>query len=212
MEFPSGEKPLETKSDTVTLFVRSSAIVIFAADRQNRRCDMRLAFAGAALFAISVSAAAASPTRDIEKSWGKPGVSPGEYHLDASICASEAMAMDISQTAPAKRLAKASRELDTIYETASMYNPGAAGISFGNPYHQVPSVLQAYRVDESFKEIRKWQIAVLEGCLKGLGYRQFALTEDQRRRLKKLPLRTDRRRAYLHSLARDPLVLSRQGV
>lgn len=173
---------------------------------------MRIAFAGAALVAISVSATAASPTRDIEKSWGKPGVSMAEYRLDASICASEAMAMDISQTEPARRLVKASRKLDTIYESASMYNPGAAGIMFGNPYHEVPSVLRAYRVGEGFEQIRSWQIAVLEGCLRGLGYRPFALTEDQRRQLRKLPLRTDRRHAYLHSLASDPTVLSRQAL
>ena len=172
---------------------------------------MRLAFAGTGFLAIAATAAAASPVRDIESSWGKANVSLAEYRQDAGICAAGAIATDISGTEAAQRLAKASQRLDRIYDSASMYNPGAAGISFGNPYHEVPSVLRAYRVEENFEQIRQWQVAVLEGCLEGLGYRKFALTADQRARLKKLPLRSERRRAYLHSLASDPEVLSRQA-
>jgi len=171
---------------------------------------MRLVVAGAAL--LIAAAPAHCKTRDIETSWGKPGVSFAEYHQDASLCAAGAVSMDVSGTAPAQRLVKASQRLDTIYETASMYNPGAAGLFFGNPYHEVPSVLKAYQVEQSMRQIHAWQVAVLEGCLRGLGYRKFALTPSQRSMLKRLPLRSEKRRAFLHGLASNPAVLASQAI
>jgi hypothetical protein len=51
----------------------------------------------------------------------------------------------------------------------------------------------------------------VERCLSERGYRKFKLTSDQRHRLSKLPIGSDARHAYLHSLASDPEVLTRQA-
>ena len=49
-------------------------------------------------------------------------------------------------------------------------------------------------------------------CLRERGYRQFRLTDDQRRQLRRLRHGTDERRAFLHSLASNPRVLEAQGL
>jgi hypothetical protein len=51
----------------------------------------------------------------------------------------------------------------------------------------------------------------LEHCLKDRGYRKFKLTSGQRHRLSKLPLGSDARHAYLHSLASNAQVLETQA-
>ena len=53
--------------------------------------------------------------------------------------------------------------------------------------------------------------SALERCLREHGYRKFKLTSEQRHRLSKLRVGSDARHAYLHSLASDPEVLTRQA-
>ena len=53
--------------------------------------------------------------------------------------------------------------------------------------------------------------SALEHCLKARGYRKFKLTSAQRHALAKLPVGSDARHAYLHSLASNARVLETQA-
>lgn len=174
---------------------------------------MRVLSVCAATLAMAAATGAGAASRDIATSWGKPGVSLYDYHVDASICANEAVSTDISSTPAARRLVKASRALDNAYSAGWMVAATSYGSQVsGGVGRSTQSIHDAFRVDQSLDQIRDIQVQVLNGCLKGLGYRQFALTAEQRARLKKLALKSAKRRAYLHSLASDPAVLSRQGL
>lgn len=165
------------------------------------------------LAAALAGAGAEARTRDIEASWGKPGVSMTDYRLDAGVCAAKAISVDVADTSAARQLVKASRALDNAYSTAWMYNPPAAGgIWFGSPWQEVRRIQDTFAVDESLDEIRALQLAALRSCLTQRGYRQFALTPEQRQRLKRLALGSEKRRAYLHGLASDPQILAGQGI
>lgn len=169
--------------------------------------------AGIALVTASATANAAS--RDIQTSWGKPGVSFAEYRTDANICAAGAMQIDISGTDAARRAVDASRKLDTLYGMGSSYGfsvwPGGGFIG-GPNVNAIEHLRNSYRVKETLAEIKDWQLQVLHGCLRGLGYRQFALTPEQRAALRRLPLRSERRQSFLHGLGSSPAVLSRQAI
>ena len=163
--------------------------------------------------AALAATAAEARTRDIATSWGKPGVEMTQYRLDAGVCAAHATNTDLRGTPQAQTLVKASRLLDNAYETASMYNPPAAGgILMGTPWVEVARIHRSLRVGQTLGEVRANLTEVLHGCLEERGYRRFALTDQQRKRVKKLGLGSKKRRAYLHSLARDPEVLARQGL
>ena len=58
---------------------------------------MRVLSICAATLAIAASTSAGAASRDIETSWGKPGVSLHDYQLDASICANEALKLDVAE-------------------------------------------------------------------------------------------------------------------
>lgn len=166
-----------------------------------------------ALAAAAAGAATAQTHRDIETSWGKAGVSLTQYRLDAGVCAAEAISLDVSATPAAKRMVLASRALDTAYSTAWMYNPSAAGGNYlGNPWHEVARVRGMYRVEENFEQVRGLQLTALADCLSGRGYRRFRLTDEQRRQVRRLPMGSQRRRAFLHGLASDADVLARQAL
>jgi hypothetical protein len=174
---------------------------------------MRVLSVCAAALAIAAATSAGAASRDIESSWGKPGVSLYDYHADASICADAALKLDVAPHPATKRLIKASRVLDAAYGSVWMSSPAANGSQlFGSAGADTKSVRDAFRVDQSLDQIRDMQLQVLHGCLKGLGYKQFTLTGEQRARLKKLAQRSQQRRAYLHSLASDPAILARQGL
>ena len=163
--------------------------------------------------AAAGATAAQARTRDIETSWGKPGVSMTQYRLDAGVCAAKAMTLDISNTNAAQQLVKASDALDRAYSHYSLYLPSAnGGIMAGNPWNEVARVRDMYAVDDTLEQVRAIQYQALNDCLTERGYRQFRLTEEQRRLVKKLRLGSDKRRAFLHMLASNPEVLTRQPI
>ena len=156
---------------------------------------MRVSFAIAALLATIASGANAG-SRDIETSWGKAGVSLTQYRLDAGVCAARAISLDLTGTPEAEQMVKASRALDTAYSTAWMYHmPASGGMVFGSPSAEVQRVRDTSAVDATLEEIRQKQVSVLHDCLKERGYRQFVLTPDQRARLKRLSLGSEKRRS-----------------
>ncbi len=175
---------------------------------------MRVALVFTAVAGLAAAGTANAASRDIETTWAKPGVSFQEYRTDANICAAGAMQIDISGTDAAKRAVDASRKLDTLYGMGSSYGfsvwPGGGFVGGGPNVNAIEHMRKGYRVQETLAEIKDWQLQVLHGCLRGLGYRQIALTEEQRARLKRLPLRSQRRAVFLHSLASNPGVVSQQ--
>lgn len=176
---------------------------------------MRLGAMCAIVALVAASGAAEAASRDIQTSWGKPGVSFAEYRTDANICAAGAMQIDIADTDAAQRVVAASRKLDTLYSMNTggfSVWPGGGFVGGGPNFNAIEHTRKSYGVQETFAEIKAWQLQVLHGCLRGLGYRQFALTSAQRAALKRLPLRSERRSTFLHALASNPAILSSQAI
>ena len=157
-------------------------------------------------FAILVCTAAlpalcfAAPAPPI--SWGKPGVSLATYRAESIGCAMRAYYTDVADTKGAKNFVQASRLLDTY--------ANAPGDGMENA-RMMGTIVQGAHVDESLKDVKRFQIALLDKCLLDHGYHRFRLTDEQRKQLEKLKTGSDARHAYLHRLASDPQILSAQA-
>jgi hypothetical protein len=171
--------------------------------------------------AFGATASEAASIRDVETSWGRPGVTYTEYRSDAAACEKEAASTEIAGSPAVRQLVKASRALDNIYASAWMAYPAAAagmasptGIvsSVSNPGNAALRVSRSFAVDDNIQGVRAMLQQTIDACLLRHGYRQFRLTFEQRERLKKLPLRSARRHLYLHGLASDANVLQAQGL
>ena len=147
-------------------------------------------------------------------SWGKAGVSLYDYRLDGAECAWQAMSLDVSGTAAAQTLVRASRELNHIVDTAWMsYSTGTPNaMAVGSPGIAYQQALHKYRTDEQFAAVRDLQYDTLGRCLAERGYSRFQLTAEQRATLKHLRRGSDERRAFLYGLASDREVLQRQAL
>ncbi|MDB5693407.1 MAG: hypothetical protein JWO81_2470 [Alphaproteobacteria bacterium] len=153
------------------------------------------------IVAIGLSALAAIPAQaryvsaGYDKSWGKVGVSLAAYRGDAVACGRQAASLDLAGSDPARALVLASRLIDNApdVETAS-------------------DAMRIASPERNFLKAGDLLQAALERCLTQRGYRRFKLTSGQRHRLSELPIGSDARHAYLHSLASNPDVLTRQAV
>jgi hypothetical protein len=152
----------------------------------------------------------------IAKSWGKAGVSLARYRADAIACGERAAGTDLAGTDPARALVVASRMIDNN----AQYTPGAVNDPLAGPsaaagaLDSAGSTPDAVRMIDPQRQVAKAGDilhSALDRCLAARGYREFRLTRDQQRRLRKLPLGSDARHAYLHSLASDPEILTRQA-
>jgi len=179
---------------------------------------MRRLFAVSLCMVFATSAAAAPAPRE---SWGKAGVSFEQYRQDAVECGREGYYLDISQTDDGKELVRASRQLDTLNATISPSTTGAAstGPAATNAVDQMSRfaanqqhIIDGVRPDQRFRNIKDTLQSTTDHCLIGRGYSKFALTSDQRHRLRKLKVGSDERHAYLFKLASDPTVLATQAV
>lgn len=135
---------------------------------------MRLGAMCASVALVAASGTADAASRDTQTSWGKPGVSFAEYRTDANICAAGAMQIDIAGTDAARRVVDASRKLDTLYSMNTggfSVWPGGGFVGGGPNFNAIEHTRKSYRVRETFAEIKDWQLQVLHGCLRGLGYR-----------------------------------------
>lgn len=135
-------------------------------------------------------------------SWGKPGVSLATYRAESIGCAMRAYYTDVADTNGARNFVQASRLLDTY--------AGAPGNPMDNAL-MMGTIVQGTHVDESLKDVKRFQIALLDKCLLDHGYHRFRLTDEQRKQLEKLKTGSDARHAYLHRLASDPQILSAQA-
>jgi hypothetical protein len=172
---------------------------------------MRVLSVCAAALAMAAATSAGAAGRDIQTSWGKPGVGLDEYQVDAKICAHAALSLDVAGHPATKQLIRASHAMDNVSAQVGRLPPNAVGEVAGiGP--DTTWLRDVYRVDDNFYRIKGMMLQVLDGCLAGLGYKEFTLTDEQRARLGKLSWGSQQRRDYLHSLASDPDVLSRQAV
>jgi hypothetical protein len=148
-----------------------------------------------------------------DTSWGKAGVTLEDYRTDAILCARHAANLDISGTEAAQTLVDATRAIDNAASAGWLTAPSATDRATSmSPNLDLGRTMAAYRVERQFGDISDLQYETLATCLGQLGYRRFRLTGEQRRRLRRLEHGSDERRAYLHSLASNPEVLSRQGL
>jgi hypothetical protein len=185
---------------------------------------MRALIPAAAAAALLASPASA---RDLEFSWGKPGISFDQYRGDAVSCASEGYYLDVSHTDAAKLFRAASGQLDAMAPmgvpmvdgTSPLMNPllseglkadpdAARSADYGTRQAQI---VAATRPEKRMKEVGQLMTLTIERCLAGLGYHRFRLTHDQQRALRKFKRGTLERRAYLYSLATNPAVLHDQA-
>jgi hypothetical protein len=152
-----------------------------------------------ALLAFSAGAALPAEARNVTPgrslSWGKAGVSLQDYRADAIACGRLAAALDLRNTGPARSLVIASRLLDNASDAES----ASLAMWIASP-------------ERSFAKAGDIMKAALDHCLIEKGYRQFRLTDTQRKRLSRLPNGSVERHAYLHSLASNPVILARQAV
>jgi len=175
---------------------------------------------GLSFIAVSLAASAnAAPAP--QESWGKSGVTLAQYRQDAIDCASLGYYLDIASTDDAKAFVTASRRLDSLPMGAtavSTTGSGSTGPSGDNSAQAMADfagvqqhIIDSVHPDARFRSIKKLQLSTTEQCLTKRGYSKFWLTDDQRRRLRKLKFGSDERRAYLHSLASNSVVLRKQA-
>ena len=178
------------------------------------RVSILLIASAAALAAAPVGARLVSPGFNI--SWGKAGVTLAQYRADAITCGKAAAATDLAGTDPARALVIGSR----LMENDPTVGPGASTDPTAGPSASAdavagagssPSVMQMIGPERQFAKAGDILEAALERCLREKGYHKFKLTSDQRHRLRKLPIGSDERHAYLHSLASNPDVLTQQA-
>jgi len=72
-------------------------------------------------------------------------------------------------------------------------------------------IVESTHVDASLKDVKQFQVGLMDKCLMDHGYHRFRLTDDQRKHLEKLKIGSDARHAYLHRLAADPDILQAQA-
>lgn len=149
-------------------------------------------------------------------SWGKAGISLQQYRKDAIECGRSAAGTDLAGTDPAKALVVGSRLIDHDPNAS----PGAVIDPMAGPSASAdvvasagssPSVMRMIAPERQVTKAGDILERALEHCLEARGYRKFKLNSEQRHRLAKLPLGSDARHLYLHSLASNAQVLETQA-
>jgi hypothetical protein len=171
---------------------------------------MRIAYVCVTVAAMVAATAAEGRGRDIETSWGKPGVSLVQYRLDAGVCAAKAMSLDVADTPAARQMVKASQALETALTSTRMITTSHPGGVWFVPGADTNHIRDSFGVDKAMNQIKAIQMQSLRSCLAERGYREFRLTTEQRQRLRKLPVGSSKRRAFLYELARDPAIIGTQ--
>jgi hypothetical protein len=149
-------------------------------------------------------------------SWGKAGISLAQYRKDAIECGRSAAATDLAGTDPARAFVIGTRLMEndpTVGPGASVdptAGPSAAADAVAGAGSS-PGVMRMIGPERQLAKAGDILESALERCLRERGYRKFKLTSGQRHRLQKLPLGSDERHAYLHSLASNAQVLEAQA-
>ena len=175
------------------------------------------------IFAVTLSVALAASAVSApapEESWGKAGISLGQYRQDSIECGLQGYNTDISKTEDAQEFVRASRQLDAVTvgaTTPSTTPAGATGPSTTDSVDQAvryaqtqQHIVDSVRPDERFRNIKKNLLLQTEQCLIQRGYTKFRLTNEQQHRLRKLKFGSEERRAYLYGLASNSAILATQ--
>lgn len=163
---------------------------------------------GIAMSWATTSVAAERP----RSSWGRAGVGFDQYRADAVECGRAGLATDIADLDAVKRLAAASKRIDSLLENqrSTIAPDGTLDPAALNIAQQVASTVEGTNPRARIREVRTVLLSTIEQCLTAKGYVRFDLTEDQRRHLGRLRIGSPERHAYLHALASDADVLARQ--
>jgi len=158
--------------------------------------------------------------------WGKPGVSKVDYATDVGTCTGLAV------TKPTGNGANSAGGVDgkAITNAASPPTPMTPPPQTGGPNGQTQHVeaplpaagsysgmvssdfAQRAATQQRAQEMaaQRARSEALKGCLVGRGYREFALTAEQRAHLATLPKGTHEYLEYLHSIGSNPEVVAGQ--
>lgn len=167
------------------------------------------------LLALGAPLLCACATNAPATSWGKEGVSMLDYRLDGAQCA--VMASTQQGGGNQANTAGGITGKNGGESQLPSVNPNAsANASFptggGGPYRDSapPDVVNRAAMAHRAREIEEQRLRTeaLKGCLVERGYREFALTAEQRKHLATLPEGSEARREYLYKLGTDPQVLA----
>ena len=146
-------------------------------------------------------------------SWGKAGVSFEDYRADAVACGRSAYYADVSETDHAKAFVQATRRL----EAADDHGMGPALATPEEDMYRMAElgarsemIRSSIRPEKRMRELQAALVSIVERCLEDRGYSQFRLTREQQRALRRLKPGSPERHRFLHALASDAAVLSRQ--
>ena len=163
-------------------------------------------------------------------SWGKHGVTMLDYRSDAGQCAVIAATGQISpeEADTAGGINRANSSVpEQAREGGNTAVAGSLPASESNPTSTANTIGgSTYRdsanpdfVNRAAMQQRSAEMATqrarhdrLKFCLANRGYTEFALTDEQRAALARLPEGSEQRREYLYQLGTDPDVLARQSV
>ena len=155
----------------------------------------------AALVVASLASPALAAPRP-QESWGRAGVSLEDYRKDAVECGRTVYYADISQNEHAQAFVTGTKRMEAT---------DGLPIDFLTLAHRYGQIQASTRPEWRLRELERGMQSVLEICLQRRGYVKFQLTEEQRDDLGHLKKGSPERHAYLHRLASDPAVLSRQA-
>ena len=163
--------------------------------------------------ALAAPSAAAAP-RPVE-SWGRAGVAYETYRNDALECGLVGYYADVSKTEQAQAFVSATRQLEAV-DNPNYVPPNATpadaaylGAEQARHYEQIR---RSIRPEQAMRALKQGMVAVVEDCLKGRGYVQFRLTDEQSEALSKLDKGSEERREFLYRLASDASILETQHV
>ena len=158
--------------------------------------------------------------------WGKPGVSKVDYATDVGTCTGLAVTQPVGSGANSaggvdgKAIANSANPAPTLTPPPSINGSGQqtthvdaplpttggySGMTTGDYASRAATQQRAQEM-----AAQRARSEALKGCLVGRGYREFALTAEQRAHLATLTKGTHEHLEYLHSIGSNPEVVAGQ--
>jgi hypothetical protein len=175
-------------------------------------------FAMAAALSLGGCAATGPAT-----AWGKPGVSKLDYGTDLGMCTGLAAQRGSGSGAnTAGGVQGANNQPIMDRQRGSSVNPGSgptpasnaassASLPTGGTYSGMASADYAQRAatQQRSQEMlaKRLQAEAFKSCISERGYKEFALTAEQRAQLAKLKAGSNEYHQYLHAISSDPAVV-----
>jgi len=167
-------------------------------------------------FVFTLGGCASAP----QMAWGKPGVSRVDYAMDVGTCTGLAVKQDGGKSANTAGGVDGKTIANTSSPDTPMTPPPATGGPNGQTTHvEVPlpasgtysgmassDYAQRAATQQRTQEMaaQRARTEALKSCLSGRGYKEFALTTEQRTHLATLTKGTHEYLEYLHSIGSSP--------